>query len=690
MEEKDLQNFDLEDIMKEFSHMPEDEARLSEEEIQQLLGETPEEAAEEQTEAVPEEQAEVEPEVQPEPSETKMTGDTVRFETIRMDPNSLPKGQVHNAEPIREEEDQPHQSDEPFTTNWEPEYEQPMGEYIPPQPIVFRPRSRLRELKRKLVAGPEKRYYQLAEKGVGKLQAAIFLSLLVVILSAGATVLYALDMVQENRMRLMVFGQFLALLVSGLLGSHQMIDGIADLFHKRFTLNTLLAFTFIACCADGVLCLQQLRVPCCAAFSLEVTMSLWNAYHRRNSEMGQMDTMRKASRLDGVSAVEDYHNGRKGLLRGEGQVEDFMDHYNAPSGPEKVLSVYAFAAFLLSIGIGVAAGVLHGVSAGVQVAAVSMLAAAPATAFITASRPFAILERRLHRLGVVLCGWRGVKGLCGKTYFPLHYADLFPAGSVRLNGVKFYGNRQPDDVVAYTTALIAASGSGLTPLFTQVLESRNCRYCDAVNLRAYDNGGIGAEVEELPVLVGSLSFLKEMGVEVPEGIRVSNALCVAVDGEFSGLFAVNYDKVKTASAGLSTLCAYRKLKPVLIDGDFTLTDSFIRKKFSVNPKRVLFPELSVREALKEKKPEPEAQALLLVTTDGLAPFAYGVTGARALRTASVLGVTVHMIGGVLGLLVMGAMTALGALELLTPANMFLYQLVWMLPGLLITEWTRSI
>ena len=36
------------------------------------------------------------------------------------------------------------------------------------------------------------------------------------------------------------------------------------------------------------------------------------------------------------------------------------------------------------------------------------------------------------------------------------------------------------------------------------------------------------------------------------------------------------------------------------------------------------------------------------------------------------------------------LTILGALELLTPANMFLYQLVWMIPALLFTEWTRSV
>ena len=31
---------------------------------------------------------------------------------------------------------------------------------------------------------------------------------------------------------------------------------------------------------------------------------------------------------------------------------------------------------------------------------------------------------------------------------------------------------------------------------------------------------------------------------------------------------------------------------------------------------------------------------------------------------------------------------LGALDLISPLNMFLYQLIWMIPALLITEWTR--
>ena len=100
------------------------------------------------------------------PSESGVTPDTIRLddlskiaaedapaaepvtgETIRMEPIEIPKSEAATPE-------------EPV---------------IPPEPIPFRPRQQLRELKRDLIAGPEKRYYDLAEAGVGKLQMAMFL-----------------------------------------------------------------------------------------------------------------------------------------------------------------------------------------------------------------------------------------------------------------------------------------------------------------------------------------------------------------------------------------------------------------------------------------------------------------------------------------------------------------------------------
>ena len=162
--------------------------------------------------------------------------------------------------------------EEPETVNLEDEYDE---EGFVTMPLIFLPKQRLRELKRKLVAGPEKRYYELAEQGVGKLQLAMLVCLAVIGMSAAAAVLYGMDMVPENRMKLMVFGQILAMLLGALMGCQQMIEGVCELFRGRFTLNTMLLVTFLACCADAVLCLQELRVPICGAFTLEVFMALW-------------------------------------------------------------------------------------------------------------------------------------------------------------------------------------------------------------------------------------------------------------------------------------------------------------------------------------------------------------------------------------------------------------------------------
>ncbi len=702
MNEQERQDLELENIIKEFSDTPEEsEEQFSPEETETeafaIEEDVREEAVQDGASQAENMQAtrRMEP-IREDQASTEMTGDTIRLDSLREKIAEHIKKEPADAVRINEMEDTIRS--EPFSERWEPEYEQPMGEYVPPQPIQFHPKSRLRELKRKLVAGPEKRFYQLSEKGVGKLQAAIFLSLLVVLISAASTAMYAFGMVQEDRMRLMVFGQFLALLVSALLGSFQMIEGLADLGKKRFTLNTLLAVTFVVCCVDGVLCLRQLRVPCCAAFSLEVTMSLWSAYQRRSAEMAQMDTMRKAVRLDGVAVCPDYLDDKKGLLRTEGQVEDFMDHYAEPGKQEKHLDLFGLIAMFIALAIGVAAGVLKSSSAGVtqslstgvQVAAVSLLAAMPATGFISQSRPTWILEKRLHKLGTVLCGWRGVEELSGKAVFPVTFQDLYPAEAVRMNGMKFFGSREPEQVMEYASAVITANGGGLASLFMQILDSHNGRHYDASDLCHYETGGVGGTVEGEAVLIGSAGFLKEQDIEVPESVKLNYAVYVAIEGELSGLFAVSYEKTKTATAGLSTLNSYRKLYCALITNDFMLTHGFLRSKFGVKPKRFLLPEYETRAQLREKKVEEGTPTSLMTTARGLAPLAYGVTGARMLRITCRLGVALHIIGGAVGLGIMILLVALGALDLLIPSNMFLYHLVWMIPGLLITEWTRSI
>ena len=547
----------------------------------------------------------------------------------------------------------------------------------------------MRELKRKIIAGPEKRYYELSEKGVIKYQLGLLMCLMVIGMSVGISVCFDTGVISENRLRFTVFVQVLGLLMGGLLGSGLMIDGIGDLFRGKFTLNTWLAFTFLACCGDSVFCLVEQRIPVCAAFTLEVAMALWAAYHRRITEMGQMDTLRKATRLNALVFGEDFLENRPAVLKTLGQVEDFMDHYQETSGPARAQNISAGVTLLLAIAVAALTAMLNGISMGIQILSTTLLVAVPASFFIAVTRPGAVLERRLHAMGTVICGWKGVMALCRKCVYPLYDGDIFPSGAAKLNGVKFYGNRNPEQIIAFAAALMRINGGGLEPIFEELLISRNGARYDVENVHFYGNGGIGGEILEEPVLMGSLEFLKDMGVEIPDGVMVKQAVYVSVDGDLCGLFAINYNRMKNATMGLVSLCTNHRVKTIMMAEDFMLTASFMKDKFGVNTRRMIFPDREQRIELAAKVPDVEAETMALTTQAGLGPAAYAVSGAHALRKTCKMGAGVHILGGLLGVLIMLALCIQGSAHLLSPVRVLLYQLVWLVPGLIVTEGARS-
>ena len=617
-----------------------------------------------------------------------VTEDTQQFEPVSSTEETIEEMDRMDRE--RLEELQKPAGEEPYSEKWEPEYEQPMGEYTPEPTVLYHPRARLKEIKRKLIEGPEKRFYALQDKGLGKLYFAIFLCMLTVLASVGISALSGAGLILENRPKLMVFSQLFLMLLASLLGSYQLLEGLMDLFKGKFTLCTMLVLSFIACCADAVICLGTLRMPCCAAFSLQVLLAMCRTAQKRRTEMGVMDTMRKAVRLDRLALQKDYYEGKTGFLRGDGQVEDVMDTYYTVSGPERFQNICAAATLLLSIGLGALAYLRYGLGAAVQVLSVALLAGVPAVAYISVSRPMAILEKRMHKLGTVLCGWRGIKGLKTKALLAVDHLDLFPEGTVKMNGVKFFGSRDTDEIVAYAAALVCADGGGLAPLFEQVRQSRNGQHYSVEALRSYENGGIGGEVCGEPVLVGLLPFLKDMGVEIPDGLRVDQAVYIAIDGDLCGLFALSYERTGAVAQAMRTICSCMGLKLLLTNMDFTLTKSFLRAKFGIRQKKLLIPGYEQCRELRGKTPEENAVPLLAITKEGLAPVAFGVTGGRALHTAGWMGAVLQLLAGLVGLGIVAVLVLKNGMQMLTPENLFLLQFAWLIPGCLIAEWTRSV
>ena len=554
-------------------------------------------------------------------------------------------------------------------------------------PIAFPPKNRPQILREKLERGPQQRYLDLSKKSVSRLQAGLFLNLMLFFVAAATALLYY--RVDGAPLKLMVWSQLLIILLSAAVGGLRLYEGVREMCNRRFRLESLLAISFVLCCVDGFVCLGNEHLPFGSVFSLQMLMAQWAEYQKRQTEMSQLDTLRKAVDLTAVVKTEHYYKKLPAYHTVEGHPEDFMDHYREETGPEKTICYYALGAVALGGVLALVAAILHGVGEGVRVYAAALLAAVPASIFVSIQRPAAILEKRMHKLGTVLCGWRGLQNIEKSGYYPLCHQDLFPENHVKLNGVRFYGERNLNTVVSYVSALMAADGGALAGPFEQLRASRNARVCRVEELTSYPDG-IGGQIDGLSVIAGTLEFMENMGVSLPDGARLPHAVYAAVNQSLCAVFAVSFTRSKSSASGLRTLCDSRHVRPILVDCDFVLTGPFLEQKLGVDIRKMHFPDCMTRMKLEEKKGSADAPAIALATRGGLAQRAYAVTGGAALRSAWRAGAAVHILGGSIGFLAVAILAVQGSLFLLTPYNLLLYGFVWMIPGLLMTEWTRSL
>jgi hypothetical protein len=127
-----------------------------------------------------------------------------------------------------------------------------------------------------------------------------------------------------------------------------------------------------------------------------------------------------------------------------------------------------------------------------------------------------------------------------------------------------------------------------------------------------------------------------------------------------------------------------------VGNDFILTESFLRSKFRARTRRMVFLSREEREALAAKQTPEECHVVGISVREGLAQKGFAVTGGRVLRAALIAGAALHIFAGLVGAVMVAALAYVGAESLIVPQNLLLYSLLWLIPGWLITEWTRQL
>ncbi|MDY3281962.1 hypothetical protein [Dysosmobacter sp.] len=299
------------------------------------------------------------------------------------------------------------------------------------------------------------------------------------------------------------------------------------------------------------------------------------------------------------------------------------------------------------------------------------------------SLPWSRLSAQLQKSGCALAGWGGAAAISRRRTMVLTDLDLFPPGSVQLNGIKVYGEKVPH-AVSYAASLVRAAGSGLERLFDELLRSEGGHYRELSDFSFYEEGGCSAVIRGESVLLGTAPFLRKMDVRLPGNLNLQTGLYLAVDRQLVAVFAVKYKPPENVDWALRMLRRSR-ITPILASRDPNITPALLKRKFS-RAVKVEYPPLAARLALSElEQGRGRPRALLL--REGLLPYAETVAGAHRLRRGVSLCTQLSLLGSGAGMLLAYYLCSAEALALMTPLMLLAFQLLWLLPVVLLTAWT---
>ncbi|MBQ6431029.1 MAG: hypothetical protein IJJ99_04035 [Oscillospiraceae bacterium] len=394
---------------------------------------------------------------------------------------------------------------------------------------------------------------------------------------------------------------------------------------------------------------------------------------------GRLHTLRTVCGFQnpmGIFNTPQVNKGAPSLRRDPANVGSFLIDLLQKDKPQMLLSIYCTVLFPLSAAL---AFLLTRRSGDFFFAwLLLLLGGLPFFSALSYPRIFALLARRLSRIGGALSGWHSAKIFGGKHTIIIRDEDLFPIGGITTNGMKIFGAHRPNRIISYALAALDAAGSPLTELFETLLKAQYGTHSVVSQHRFYDNSGIGAEIAGDVVLVGSLAFMHSMGVQMPAGAKVRLAVYVSVNGELAGIFAFKYKANTSSRKGLHDVLANRNFSVVLATRDFLITPELIAAKYRLPTDHMKFPAYPERLRLAELDPNRKAEQGGLIAKDTFGAFASTVAAGRTLRIASLVSLVTCLFVAVLGIALCSLIVLWNSHDAASPVHLLTFQILWAL------------
>ena len=467
----------------------------------------------------------------------------------------------------------------------------------------------------------------------------------------------------------------LIMLLSALLAVEVPVRGVLDLIHLRISTHTVAVFAAILALIHALLTLSSKSMNYCEAVALILLFQYRSLLSGRSGLFHTLHAVCSFESPMGIFDAPQLLPNTDSLRRDSADMDDFIRNLTQTDRPQKVLSVYATVLLPLTLALACLFSVKTSTDF-LQLWLLMLLCSIPCSGAQAFTQPFRVLAKRLSGFGGALCGWHSAMVFGRKHTIILRDEDLFPSAGISSNGMKLFNSYDAGRVTAYALAALEIAGSPLADLFRSLLKNQYTRAYPVTDHRFYNNSGVGIEIAGDIVLVGPLNFMKSMGVHMPSGTRVRQAVYVSINGELAGIFAIKYKSNSSTRSGLKDVLANRNFSVVLATRDFLISPELIAAKYELPTDTMVYPVYPERLRLSEIDPNEKHSQGALIAKDTFGAFATTVAAGRTLRSTAQTVLAMSIFAGLLGLSVCIVLMVWSAAAAVSPLHVATFQLLW--------------
>ncbi len=309
--------------------------------------------------------------------------------------------------------------------------------------------------------------------------------------------------------------------------------------------------------------------------------------------------------------------------------------------------------------------------------------AVPLATLVSVNLPIRRLCKTLLSFGAMLAGYPSVKQFCDSTAVMLDAAELFPADTITLDGIKTYEDYNVDESLLCGIAILKEAGNPIANAFDSVVAQTGETLPEVESVLYEDEMGLVGWINSERILVGSRNLMEKYNVEAPSLEYENNytskgkqVTYLSRAGRLAAMFVTSY----TADSQLKTELQRAEANGISFlvrTTDFNITNDLIAQKYNLFYRSIKVLPTGLGNVLKEAESTvEETSRAYLITSGKPSSLARAVSGSVKIKHNISLAIVIQLIAIILGVLVASTLSLYAGVGVMGTLEVLIYSVFW--------------